>query len=59
MFGAFDAGSAAQGIATIPEIIWEAFLGIYLTFWGFKATSVVFDQSRDTGVDPGPAVAAS
>ena len=37
MFGAFDAGSAPQGLATIPEIIWEAFLGIYLTFWGFKA----------------------
>jgi len=47
MFGAFDAGSAPQGIATIPEVIWEAFLGIYLTFKGFKASSVVFDESRD------------
>jgi hypothetical protein len=59
MFGAFDAGSAPQALATIPEIIWEAFLGIYLTFKGFKATSVVFDESRDTRVDPGLAVAAS
>jgi peptidoglycan/LPS O-acetylase OafA/YrhL len=59
MFGAFDAGSAPQGIATIPEIIWEAFLGIYLTFWGFKRSSVVFDESRDSGLDPGLAVAGS
>jgi hypothetical protein len=25
-----------QAVATIPEIIWEAFLGIYCTIWGFK-----------------------
>ncbi len=25
-----------QAIATIPEIIWEGFLGIYCTIWGFK-----------------------
>jgi Domain of unknown function (DUF4386) len=49
-FGAFDAGPGPQGIATIPEIIWEAFLGIYLTFKGFKASSVVFDQSPSAGV---------
>ena len=45
MFGAFDAGSAPQALATIPEIIWEAFLGIYLTFKGFKATSAVFNEA--------------
>jgi hypothetical protein len=50
MFGAFDAGPGPQGIATIPEIIWEAFLGIYLTFKGFKASSVVFDESPAGGV---------
>jgi Domain of unknown function (DUF4386) len=59
MFGAFDAGSAPQGLATIPEIIWEAFLGIYLTFWGFKGSSVLFDESRDSGLDPGLVVATS
>jgi Domain of unknown function (DUF4386) len=41
MFGAFDAGSAAQGVATIPEIIWELSIGLYLTFKGFKATAAV------------------
>src|SRR5262245_29986837 len=30
LLGAFEAGSAAQAIATIPEILWEASLGIYL-----------------------------
>src|SRR3954451_21640830 len=59
MFGAFDAGSAPRFIATISEIIWEAVLGIYLTFKGFKASSVVFDESRDTGRDAGLAIAAS
>jgi Domain of unknown function (DUF4386) len=59
MFGAFDAGPGPQAIATIPEIIWEGFLGIYLTFWGFKASSVVFDHTRDTGPDAGLAMAAS
>src|SRR3954449_5682774 len=58
IFGAFDAGSAPQFLATVPEIIWEAFLGLYLTFKGFKTTSAVLDESRDTGFDPGLAIAA-
>src|SRR3954470_15122999 len=41
MFGAFDAGSVPQGLATIPEIIWELSIGLYLTFKGFKATAAV------------------
>ena len=58
MFGAFDAGPGPQAIATIPEIIWEASIGIYLTFKGFKATSPVVDDSPGTGADPGLAIAA-
>jgi hypothetical protein len=58
MFGAFDAGSAPQGLATIPEIIWEAFLGLYLTFKGFNATSVVFDDSHPREVGEAALVAA-
>ena len=41
LFGAFEAGSAGQGIATIPEIAWEASLGIYLCVKGFKASSPI------------------
>jgi hypothetical protein len=40
LLGVYEAGSAAQVIATVPEFIWEAFLGIYLTFWGFRAAGL-------------------
>lgn len=43
LFNVIDAGSKAQAIATAPEFIWEAFLGIYLTFWGFKAAPIITD----------------
>ncbi len=46
LFGVIDAGSKAQAIATAPEFIWEAFLGIYLTFWGFKAAPIITDYPR-------------
>jgi hypothetical protein len=41
MFGVFEAGSAWQGIATIPEFLWEASLGLYLTFRGFKPSPIL------------------
>jgi hypothetical protein len=40
LFGVIDAGSTWQGIATIPEILWEASLGLYLTFRGFKPSPI-------------------
>ena len=40
LFGVIDAGSTWQGIATIPEILWEASLGLYLIFWGFNAAPI-------------------
>jgi hypothetical protein len=61
LFGVIEQGSAWQFIATIPEIAWEASLGIYLIAKGFKASSRVLDDSRRTPVDAGsptPAVAA-
>jgi hypothetical protein len=60
MFGAFEAGSAGQFIATIPEIAWEASLGIYLIAKGFKTSSPVLGGTRDTAVEarsPLPAMA--
>lgn len=38
-----EQGGVAQGIATIPEIIWEAGLGIYLTITGGRAERIVSD----------------
>ena len=36
LFNIYDQNSAAQGLLTIPEIIWEASLGIYLVVRGFR-----------------------
>ena len=30
-----------QGLATIPEIAWELFLGVYCTFWGFRRNAPI------------------
>ena len=30
-----------QGIATIPEFVWELFLGLYCTFKGFRPSSPI------------------
>src|SRR4051812_5652327 len=40
LFGVLEAGSAVQGIATIPEAAWELLLGIYLTVKGFRPPAV-------------------
>ena len=37
--GALDNPSAPLFLLTAPEIAWEAFLCIYLTFWGFRRSS--------------------
>jgi Domain of unknown function (DUF4386) len=39
MFGGNHPGStlhSLQGIATAPEFVWELFLGVYCTIWGFR-----------------------
>jgi hypothetical protein len=53
LFGAYEQTSSTNALFTLPEIVWEAFLGIYLTFWGFRSQSPVLG-------DPGTrAVAAT
>ena len=57
LLGVYEAGSAPQVIATAPEFIWEAFLGIYLTFWGFRKAGLRklgFNQGQPV-VEPAPA----
>jgi hypothetical protein len=41
MFGVIDRGSTLQGIATIPEFIWELSFGIYLIVKGFKPSPLL------------------
>ena len=47
LLGVIPQGGAVQGIATIPEIIWEAFLGLYLLFKDFKPSPVLAPESRE------------
>jgi Domain of unknown function (DUF4386) len=41
MFGVDHKGGALQGLATIPEFLWELFLGLYCTFKGFRPSSPI------------------
>jgi hypothetical protein len=41
LFGAWEQTSATQAILTLPEIAWEASLGIYLIVRGFKPSPVL------------------
>ncbi|MDP9491649.1 MAG: DUF4386 domain-containing protein, partial [Actinomycetota bacterium] len=46
MFDLFDAGSPPQGIATVPEFLWELSLGLYLTFRGFRPSPILAGEAR-------------
>ena len=37
----WDEGSALPALLVAPEFIWEAFLGIYCTIWGFRRDSPI------------------
>lgn len=56
LFGAYDQTSGASFVLTLPEAVWELSLGIYLIAKGFKASHVLYDDARHTGVD-GPLLA--
>jgi hypothetical protein len=46
MFGIAQAGGPLQGIATVPEFLWELSLGIYPLVWGFKAAPILSDTKH-------------
>src|SRR5215218_8835822 len=53
-----DTLRSLQGIATIPEFLWELFLGVYCTVKGFRPTSPILRaDARDDRPGAGPAVA--
>lgn len=43
MFGVLDQGGTVQGLATIPEFLWELGLGLYLTVRGFRPVPLIAD----------------
>jgi hypothetical protein len=48
LFDVFEQGGTGQGIATIPEFLWELSLGIYLTVKGFKPSPILDSVSSRT-----------
>ena len=48
LFGAYDNGEGPSGLLALPEIVWEAFLGIYCAWKGFRSSPMA---------EPRPAVA--
>lgn len=48
LFGAYDQTSEAAFLVSLPEIAWEASLGIYLIARGFKTPPGTVDESRHT-----------
>jgi hypothetical protein len=43
-----DGLRSAQAIATIPEFLWELFLGVYCTIWGFRSDAPILSESAAT-----------
>jgi nitric oxide reductase large subunit len=41
LFDLWDPGTTVPAIATIPEFIWELFLGVYCTIYGFRKDSPI------------------
>jgi hypothetical protein len=48
-FDLTERGSSDQGLATIPEFIWELSFGIYLIVKGFRPSPIL---SRDASTVP-------
>jgi hypothetical protein len=57
MFGGGHPHEWYQGIATIPEALWELALGIYATVWGFRRCPILDTYDREFPVKGTPAVA--
>ena len=47
LFGVDRPSGTLQGLATIPEALWELFLGVYCTVKGFRPESPILRADRD------------
>jgi hypothetical protein len=54
LFGVGNPGGTVQGLATIPEAVWELFLGVYCTVKGFRPESPILRD--DTRAERGAAM---
>jgi len=48
LFGAYEQGTGLSVLLTLPEVVWEAFLGIYLTFKGFRPSPILTEGVATT-----------
>src|SRR5579884_4274035 len=46
MFGGNPAANGLKGPAAIPEALWELFLGVYCTIWGFRADAAILSDAE-------------
>jgi hypothetical protein len=46
MFGVDQPGGTLQGLATIPEFLWELSLGIYPIVKGFKTSAPILSGAH-------------
>jgi hypothetical protein len=49
MFGVDHPSGTLQGLATIPEFLWELFLGVYCTWKGFRPSSPIIRADAREG----------
>jgi uncharacterized protein DUF4386 len=59
LFGVGNKGGTMQGLATIPEFLWELFLGVYCTFKGFRPSSPILRPDARPNRAAGELAAAS
>lgn len=52
LLGFIPRGGTVQGLLTLPEIAWEAFLGLYLLFKDFKLSPVFAPEIRERAAAP-------
>src|ERR1700681_1195029 len=58
LLGVIQPQSAPQGIATAPEVLWEAFLGLWLTFKGFRPIAFGAGETADVRAETRVAIGA-
>jgi hypothetical protein len=49
MFDVIPVQGTVQGLATLPEALWELLLGIYPIVWGFRLSAPVLSGRRHSG----------
>ncbi|MGH2791012.1 MAG: DUF4386 domain-containing protein [Actinomycetota bacterium] len=56
LFGVYENGSGPAVLMALPEIAWEASLGIYAAWKGFKPSPITSEVSAQVRAEPTPAV---